>query len=110
MQYTAEQQKIINFDIAKLVNVRTMHSLGNSFLQAFAKAGFVKADKILKEYEVDAIIAKLLKTYQKEFNITKDIDNERIETFKNYISLLKSDLSLDNSKLKELNSKEKIIR
>ena len=84
-----------------------MYSLGNSFLQAFAKAGFVKADKILKEYEVDAIIVKLLKTYQKEFKITKDIDSERIETFKNYISLLKLDLSLGNNKIKDLNSKEK---
>ncbi|ABK89667.1 ATP-dependent helicase [Francisella tularensis subsp. novicida] len=107
LDFATRLKKVLNPEIAKLVNVRTMHSLGNSFLQAFAKAGFVKADKILKEYEVDAIIAKLLKTYQKEFNITKDIDNERIETFKNYISLLKSDLSLDNSKLKELNSKEK---
>ncbi len=84
-----------------------MYSLDNSFLQAFAKAGFVKADKILKEYEVDAIIVKLLKTYQKEFKITKDIDSERIETFKNYISLLKLDLSLGNNKIKDLNSKEK---
>lgn len=107
LDFATRLKKVLNPEIAKLVNVRTMHSLGNSFLQAFAKAGFVKADKILKEYEVDAIITKLLKTYQKEFNITKDIDNERIETFKNYISLLKSDLSLDNSKLKELNSKEK---
>ncbi|AEE26402.1 ATP-dependent helicase [Francisella hispaniensis] len=107
LDFATRLKKVLKPEIAKLINVRTMHSLGNSFLQAFAKAGFVKADKILKEYEVDAIIVKLLKTYQKEFKITKDIDNERVEIFKNYISLLKSDLSLDNSKIKELNSKEK---
>jgi len=107
LDFAERLKKVIKADIARLVNVRTMHSLGNSFLQAFAKAGFVKADKILKEYEIDAIISKLLKLYQKEFKITKDIDNERVETFKEYISLLKSDLSLTNKKLNELNTKEK---
>ncbi|GMN88776.1 ATP-dependent helicase [Francisella sciaenopsi] len=107
LDFAERLRKVIKVDIARLVNVRTMHSLGNSFLQAFAKAGFVKADKILKEYEIDAIISKLLKLYQREFKITKDIDNERVETFKEYISLLKSDLSLTNRKLSELNAKEK---
>ena len=50
--------KVISPLKAKAINVRTMHSLGNSFLQAFAKAGFVKFDKILREYEVEAIVQK----------------------------------------------------
>ncbi|APC91641.1 MULTISPECIES: ATP-dependent helicase [Francisella] len=107
LDFATRLKKVLKPEIARLINVRTMHSLGNSFLQTFAKAGFVKVDKILKEYEVDTVIVKLLKTYQKEFKITKDIDNERVETFKEYISLLKSDLSLNNSKIKGLNSKEK---
>lgn len=107
LDFAARLKKIIKPEIARAINVRTMHSLGNSFLQAFAKAGFVKVEKILKEYEVDTIIQKLLRTHQKELKVTKEIDTERIETFKEYISLLKSDLSLDNKKIKELNSKEK---
>lgn len=107
LDFATRLKKVLKPEVARLINVRTMHSLGNGFLQAFAKAGFVKIDKILKEYEVDTIIQKLLKTYQKELKITKDIDIERVETFKEYISLLKSDLSLNNKKIKELNSKEK---
>lgn len=107
LDFAARLKKIISPEKSRLINVRTMHSLGNSFLQAFAKAGFVKIDKILKEYEVDTIIQKLLKTYQKELKITKDIDSERVGLFKEYISLLKSDLSLNNKKIKDLNTKEK---
>ncbi|QLE78781.1 ATP-dependent helicase [Francisella sp. Scap27] len=99
--------KVISPLKAKAINVRTMHSLGNSFLQAFAKAGFVKFDKILREYEVEAIVQRLLKSYQKELKIVKDIDTERVETFKEYISLLKSDLSLSNKKILAINSKDK---
>ncbi|AIT08830.1 DNA helicase [Candidatus Francisella endociliophora] len=107
LDFATRLRKVIKPDLARSINVRTMHSLGNSFLQAFAKAGFVHIDKILKEYELDTIIQKLLKNYQKELKITKDVDSERIELFKEYISLLKSDLSLGNKKIKKLNSKEK---
>lgn len=99
--------KVISPQKARAINVRTMHSLGNSFLQAFAKAGFVSFDKILREYEVESIVQKLLKTYQKEFKIVKDVDSERVETFKEYISLIKSDLSLSNKKILAINSKDK---
>jgi DNA helicase-2/ATP-dependent DNA helicase PcrA len=99
--------KVISPLKAKAINVRTMHSLGNSFLQAFAKAGFVQFDKILREYEIEAIVQRLLKSYQKELKIVKDIDTERVETFKEYISLLKSDLSLSNKKILAINSKDK---
>ena len=95
-------KKYVDSTSQKYINVRTMHSLGNSFLQAFAKAGFVSFDKILKDYEVDKILTILLKITQKELKITKDIDTERVETFKEYISLLKSDLSLSNAKIKSL--------
>ena len=88
VDFTERLGKLLEIAQARQINVRTMHSLGNSFLQAFAKAGFIKFDKILKEYEVDSIIQKLLKTYQKELRITKDVDSERVETYKEYISLL----------------------
>ncbi|AEI36379.1 ATP-dependent helicase [Francisella salina] len=107
LDFAERLRKVIKADIARLINVRTMHSLGNSFLQAFAKAGYVKVNKILKEYEVDTIILKLLKLHQKEFKITKEVDSERVEVFKEYISLLKSDLSLSNKKINDLNAKEK---
>ncbi|QEO56834.1 ATP-dependent helicase [Francisella marina] len=107
LDFAERLRKVIKADIARLINVRTMHSLGNSFLQAFAKAGYVKVNKILKEYEVDTIILKLLKLRQKEFKITKEVDSERVEVFKEYISLLKSDLSLSNKKINDLNAKEK---
>ena len=107
VDFTERLQKLLGVDRARQVNVRTMHSLGNSFLQAFAKAGFIKFDKILKEYEVDGILQKLLKSYQKELKITKDVDSERVETFKEYISLLKSDLTLNNKKIKSINTSDK---
>ncbi|WP_150463986.1 ATP-dependent helicase [Francisella sp. XLW-1] len=107
LDFAERLRRVIKADIARLINVRTMHSLGNSFLQAFAKAGYVKVNKILKEYEVDTIILKLLKLHQKEFKITKEVDSERVEVFKEYISLLKSDLSLSNKKINDLNAKEK---
>ncbi|WP_395167610.1 ATP-dependent helicase [Francisella salimarina] len=107
LDFAERLRKVIKADIARLINVRTMHSLGNSFLQAFAKAGYVKVNKILKEYEVDTIILKLLKLHQKEFKITKEVGCERVEVFKEYISLLKSDLSLSNKKINDLNAKEK---
>ncbi|BCD90782.1 DNA helicase [Francisella halioticida] len=107
LNFANRLNKVLKPEISRLINVRTMHSLGNSFLQAFAKAGYISVEKILKEYEVDIIIQKLLKLYQKEFKIIKDIDNERIESFKEYISLLKSDLALNNQRIKDLNVKEK---
>ncbi|MGQ4002344.1 ATP-dependent helicase [Francisellaceae bacterium CB299] len=107
VDFTERLAKLLDISQARLINVRTMHSLGNSFLQAFAKAGFIRFDKILKEYEVDSIIQKLLKTYQKELRITKDVDSERVETFKEYISLLKSDLTLNNKKIKAINTSDK---
>lgn len=107
LDFANRLKRTLKPEISRLINVRTMHSLGNSFLQAFAKAGYINFEKILKEYEVDTVIQKLLRLYQKEFKITKDIDNERVESFKEYISLLKSDLTLNNQRIKELNSKEK---
>jgi len=107
IDFTERLNKLLGADKARQINVRTMHSLGNSFLQAFAKAGFVKFDKILKEYEVDSILQKLLKTYQKELKITKDVDSERVETYKEYVSLLKSDLTLNNKKIKAISTADK---
>jgi DNA helicase-2/ATP-dependent DNA helicase PcrA len=107
VDFTERLGKLLEVAQARQINVRTMHSLGNSFLQAFAKAGFIKFDKILKEYEVDSIIQKLLKTYQKELRITKDVDSEWVETYKEYISLLKSDLTLNNKKIKAISTTDK---
>ena len=107
VDFTERLGKLLEVAQARQINVRTMHSLGNSFLQAFAKAGFIKFDKILKEYEIDSIIQKLLKTYQKELRITKDVDSERVETYKEYISLLKSDLTLNNKKIKAISTTDK---
>ena len=107
IDFTERLNKLLGVDKARQINVRTMHSLGNSFLQAFAKSGFIKVDKILKEYEVDSILQKLLKAYQKELKITKDVDSERIETYKEYISLLKSDLTFNNKKIKAISTADK---
>ena len=41
VDFTERLQKLLGAN-ARQINVRTMHSLGNSFLQAFAKAGFIK--------------------------------------------------------------------
>ncbi|QIV94432.1 ATP-dependent helicase [Allofrancisella frigidaquae] len=107
LDFANRLKKVLSAEKSKYINVRTMHSLGNSFLQAFAKAGYIEFNKILKDYEVDSILLNLIKTHQKEFKIIKEIDSDRVEAFKEYISILKSDLCLDNKKLKSLNSKEK---
>ncbi len=107
MDFTERLTKLLDGSQARQINVRTMHSFDNSFLQEFAKAGFIKFDKILKEYEVDGILQKLHKIHQKELRITKELDSERIETFKEYISLLKSDLTLNNKKIKDIKTSER---
>ncbi|AJC49043.1 ATP-dependent helicase [Allofrancisella guangzhouensis] len=107
LDFASRLKKILPTEKSEYINVRTLHSLGNSFLQAFAKAGYIKFDKILKDYEVDSILFNLIKSYQKEFKIIKEIDSDRVETFKEHISILKSDLCLNNKKLKSLNPKEK---
>ncbi|APC96236.1 ATP-dependent helicase [Francisella frigiditurris] len=101
--------KVLEQSIASRVNVRTMHSLGNGFLQAFSKVGKVKYTSILKEYETDNILIQILKKAHKEHKITKEINNERIEEFKGYISVLKSSISSKNKKLSSLPAKDKKI-
>lgn len=107
VEFANRLTKILTPMQASLVNIRTMHSLGNSFLQAFKKSGHISFSKILKEYEVDNIILNSLKIHQRELGITKALDSDRVEVFKEYISLLKSDLSLNNKKIKSLPAKER---
>ena len=99
LDFVARLNKVLDAKNAQLVNVRTMHSLGNSFLKAFAKAGHINFDRVLKEYEIDNILLKIIKACQRDFKITKEVDSKRVESFKEYISLLKYELSSNSKKL-----------
>nr|WP_280525944.1 UvrD-helicase domain-containing protein [Allofrancisella inopinata] len=71
LDFANRLKKVLSAEKSKYINVRTMHSLGNSFLQAFAKAGYIEFNKILKDYEVDSILLNLIKNYQKNLKSLK---------------------------------------
>jgi len=90
------------------VNVKTTHSLGNGFLNAFKRSGAINFNNISNnDFEIRDIIEKALKKAQLELKITKKVDQDRVVEFKDYISLLKSTMALKHHKIDALSAKDK---
>ena len=87
--------KDISIEVAQRLNIRTFHSLGMYFLKKYQQYRFIPISELINdEFKLKYYVKEAI---QRAFLIVKDrrtkISDELIENFKNYLSLIKTEIT-----------------